>query len=159
LSSSPSNTPDYPTLVTVRDNVEAQRRALVALFSIDRVCCVYGWSMGGLQAYHWAALFPDAVDRIVVNCGVSRTAVHNQVFLRSLMATLEAAPEHVGGGRFSAEPRAAKRAFARIYAAWALSQDFYRAGLHLKTVPDLETFLHTDSERRVAPPPADKHNG
>ena len=36
--------------------------------------------MGALQAYHWAALFPHAVARAVVNCGVARTAVHNQVF-------------------------------------------------------------------------------
>jgi homoserine O-acetyltransferase/O-succinyltransferase len=151
LSSSPSNMPDYPTLVTIYDNVQVQRLVLADLFGIDRVACVYGWSMGALQAYHWAALFPDAVERIVVNCGVARTAVHNQVFLRSLMATLEAAPQHIGNGRFSAEPRAAKRAFGRIYAAWALSQDFYRARLHLAAgpapnlcAPDLETFLKTD---------------
>ncbi|HLY91310.1 MAG TPA: homoserine acetyltransferase, partial [Acetobacteraceae bacterium] len=85
----------------------------------------------------------------------------NQVFLRSLMATLEAAPEHTGDGRFSAEPRAAKRAFGRIYAAWALSQDFYRAGLHLASgpqpnlgAPDLETFLRTDWEERFGVRPA-----
>ena len=161
LSSSPSDMPDYPTLVTIHDNVQAQRRALADLFGIDRVACVYGWSMGALQAYHWAALFPDAVERIVVNCGVARTAVHNQVFLRSLMATLEAAPQHIGNGRFSAEPRAAKRAFGRIYAAWALSQDFYRAGLHLAAgpapnlgAPDLETFLKTDWEDRFGARPA-----
>ena len=161
LSSSPSNTADYPSLVTIYDNVQTQRRALRELFGIERVACVYGWSMGALQAYHWAALFPDAVDRIVVNCGVARTAVHNQVFLRSLMATLEAAPEHIGDGRFSAEPRAAKRAFGRIYAAWALSQDFYRAGLHLASgpqpnlgAPDLETFLRTDWEDRFGARPA-----
>ena len=144
LSSSPSNTADYPSLVTIFDNVQTQRRALRALFGIEHVACVYGWSMGALQAYHWAALFPDAVDRIVVNCGVARTAVHNQVFLRSLMATLEAAPEHIGDGRFSAEPHAAKRAFGRIYAAWALSQDFYRAGLHLASA-------HRTSRRSCAP--------
>lgn len=154
LSSSPSNTADYPSQVTIFDNVQAQRHALRALFGIEHVACVYGWSMGALQAYHWAALFPDAVDRIVVNCGVARTAVHNQVFLRSLMATLEAAPEHLGDGRFSAEPRAAKRAFGRIYAAWALSQDFYRAGLHLAGAPDLETFLRTDWEDRFGARPA-----
>ena len=161
LSTSPSDMPDYPTLVTIHDNVQAQRRALADLFGIDRVACVYGWSMGALQAYHWAALFPDAVERIVVNCGVARTAVHNQVFLRSLMATLEAAPQHIGNGRFSAEPRAAKRAFGRIYAAWALSQDFYRAGLHLAAgpapnlgAPDLETFLKTDWEDRFGARPA-----
>jgi homoserine O-acetyltransferase len=148
LSSSPSNTSDYPSVVTIFDNVQLQRRALREIFGIERAACVYGWSMGALQAYHWAALFPEAVERIVVNCGVARTAVHNQVFLRSLMATLEAAPEHVGDGRFSAEPRAAKRAFGRIYAAWALSQDYYRAGLHLLASPDLETFLRTDWEER-----------
>jgi homoserine O-acetyltransferase/O-succinyltransferase len=161
LSSSPSAMADYPTLVTIYDNVQVQRRALADVFGIDRVACVYGWSMGALQAYHWAALFPAAVERIVVNCGVARTAVHNQVFLRSLMATLEAAPQHVGNGRFSAEPRAAKRAFGRIYAAWALSQEFYRAGLHLADgpapnlgAPDLETFLKTDWEDRFGVRPA-----
>jgi len=161
LSSSPSDTPDYPMLVTVHDNVQVQRRALRTLFGIEHVACVYGWSMGALHAYHWAALFPAAVDRIVVNCGVARTAVHNQVFLRSLMATLEAAPQHLGNGRFSAEPKAAKRAFGRIYAAWALSQDFYRAGLHLASgpmpnlgAPDLDTFLRTDWEDRFGARPA-----
>jgi homoserine O-acetyltransferase len=161
LSSSPSDTDDYPTLVTVHDNVMVQRRALSELFGIEHVACVYGWSMGALQAYHWAVQFPDAVERIVVNCGVARTAVHNQVFLRSLMATLEAAPQHIGNGRFSAEPRAAKRAFGRIYAGWGLSQDFYRAGLHLADgtapnlgAPDLETFLKTDWEDRFGARPA-----
>jgi homoserine O-acetyltransferase len=161
LSSSPADRTDYPTLVTVFDNVQAQHRALHELFGVEHVACVYGWSMGALQAYHWAALFPDMVDRIVVNCGVSRTAVHNQVFLRSLMATLEAAPQHIGNGRFSAEPGAAKRAFGRIYAGWGLSQDFYRAGLHLASAPqpnlgapDLETFLRTDWEARFGARPA-----
>lgn len=161
LSSSPSDTPDYPTLVTIYDNVQVQRRALGELFGIERVACVYGWSMGALQAYHWAALFPDAVDRIVVNCGVARTAVHNQVFLRSLMATLESAPQHIGNGRFSSEPKAAKRAFGRIYAGWALSQDFYRENRHLASgpkpnlgAPDLETFLKTDWEDRFGARPA-----
>jgi homoserine O-acetyltransferase len=161
LSSSPSNTADYPSLVTVTDNVHAQRGLLHEVFGIERLACVYGWSMGALQAYHWAALFPDAVDRAVVNCGVARTSVHNQVFLRGLMAVLEATPEHIGDGRFDAEPVAAKRAFGRIYAGWALSQDFYRAGVHLASAPppnlgapDLETFLRTDWEERFGARPA-----
>lgn len=152
LSSSPSNTPDYPHLVTAHDNVAAQRRFLQVQFGVERLHAVYGWSMGAQQAYHWAADFPDAVAHIVVNCGSARTATHNRVFLKSLMATLEAAPEHVGHGRFSAPPRAAIRAFGRIYASWALSQDFYRADLHLSALkaPDLETFLRTDWEERYA---------
>ena len=146
LSSSPSNTPDYPSLVTTADNVRAQKRLLAEVFGIEQVACVYGFSMGAQQAYHWAALFPEAVERAIIVCGSARTAPHNKVFLLSLLATLEAAPEHLGGGRFSTEPRAALRAFARIYAAWAMSQDWYRAGLHLSSTDaaTLEDFL-TDS--------------
>jgi homoserine O-acetyltransferase len=143
LSSSPSTDPDYPSLVTTADNVRAQQRLLSEMFGITRVACVYGFSMGAQQAYHWAALFPDLVERAIVVAGSARTAVHNQVFLRSLLATLEAAPEHLGGGRFSAEPHAAVRAFARIYAGWAMSQDWYRAGLHLSSTgaATLDAFL------------------
>ena len=142
-SSSPSNHPDYPALVTTADNVHAQRRLLVEVFGIDRVACAYGFSMGAQQSYHWAALYPDAVERAIVVCGSARTAEHNKVFLLSLLATLEAAPEHLGGGRFSAQPVASLRAFARIYAAWAMSQDWYRAGLHLSSTgaASLEAFL------------------
>jgi homoserine O-acetyltransferase len=148
LSSSPSNTTDYPGLVTASDNVRAQQRWLREVFGVDRVACAYGWSMGAQQAYHWAALFPDQVDRAVIVCGSARTAAHNYVFLAGLKAILEAAPEHVGGGRFSAPPILSLRAFGRIYAGWALSQDFYRAGLHLTDAPDIETFLQTQWEPR-----------
>ncbi len=159
LSSSPSNTPDWPALVSTADNVMAQRRLLAEQFGVERLHAVYGFSMGAQQAYHWAALCPEQVARAVVVCGSARTAVHNQVFLRGLMAVLRAAPEHVGGDRFAAEPDAAKRAFGRIYAGWALSQDFYRAGLHLTALgaPDLETFLRTDWEDRFARRPAADH--
>lgn len=148
LSTSPSNQADYPPLVTAWDNVQAQHRLLREQFGISRLAAVYGWSMGGQQAYHYAAAFPAAVERIIVVCGSARTAVHNQVFLRGLLAVLEAAPEHLGGGRFSAHPAAALRAFARIYAGWALSQDFYRAGRHLAAEPDLESFLVNQWEAR-----------
>jgi homoserine O-acetyltransferase len=156
LSSSPSNTADWPGLVTSWDNVHAQQRLLAEQWGIERLHAVYGWSMGAQQAYHWAALFPDRVARAVVNCGSARTAVHNKVFLKGLMAVLEAAPEHTGAGRFRQEPAGALRAFGRIYAGWGLSQDFYRAGLHLTALgaPDLDTFLRTDWEERFARRPA-----
>ena len=102
LSSSAADTPDYPPLVTIRDNVLAQRRLLDEHFGIGRLAAVYGFSMGAIQAYHWAALFPDLVERAFVVCGSARTAVHNKVFLSGLLRTLEAAPEYLGAGRFSA---------------------------------------------------------
>lgn len=150
LSSSPSNTAPWPALVTAHDNVAAQRRLLTEVFGVERLHAVYGWSMGAQQAYHWAATYPDAVERAVINCGSARTATHNRVFLAGMMAVLEAAPEYDGTALFCAQPRAALRAFGRLYAGWALSQDFYRAGLHLSALkaPDLETFYRTDWEER-----------
>ncbi len=150
LSSSAADTPDYPGVVTAADNVRGQRRLLAEQFGIEHLAAVYGFSMGAQQAYHWAALYPGDVARAIVVCGSARTATHNKVFLSSLLRTLEAAPEHLGGGRFSAEPRLALRAFAHIYASWALSQDFYRANLHLTAcgAPSLEAFLKSDWEDR-----------
>ncbi len=116
LSSSPSNTPDDFPQVTTCDNVMQQRRLMAELFGVDRIKMVYGWSMGAQQAYHWAALFGEAVERIVVNCGSARTAPHNFVFLEGVRSAVQAAKT----------PEKGLRAMGRIYAGWALSQTFYR---------------------------------
>jgi homoserine O-acetyltransferase len=152
VSSGAAETPDYPKLVTSWDSVQAQRRLLSEQFGIERLHAVYGFSMGAQQAYHWAAIFPDAVKRAIVVCGSARTAEHNKVFLSGLLRTLEAAAEHTGNGRFSSEPLATLRAIGHIYAGWAMSQDFYRERLHLTVsgAPDLETYLRTDWEASFA---------
>jgi homoserine O-acetyltransferase len=150
VSSSAADTLDYPALVTVADNVRAQHKLVTDLFGVEKLAAVFGFSMGGMQAYHWAALYPEKVERAIVVCGSARTADHNKVFLSGLLRTLEAAPEHLGGGRFAAEPTATLTAFGHIYAGWGLSQDFYRAGLYRTTLgaPDLETYLRTDWAER-----------
>jgi homoserine O-acetyltransferase len=92
------------------------------------------FSMGAQQAYHWAAAFPDAAERIMV---VVRQRPHRrtqQSVLSGLLRTFEAAHEHLGDGRFSAEPHATLRAIGHIYTDWALSQDFHREKLHLSAL-------------------------
>jgi homoserine O-acetyltransferase len=133
LSSSPSNTPwpdtgsRYPD-VTCYDAVHVQRRMLQQLWGIERLALVYGWSMGAMQAYHWAALFPQAVERIAVVCGAARCAPHNHVFIEGVKAALMADPAW-RDGVFTERPVRGFRAMARIYAGWALSQTFYRQEL------------------------------
>jgi homoserine O-acetyltransferase len=133
LSSSPSNTPPfadggvYPA-VTYFDAVQVQRRMLMELWGIDRVALVYGWSMGAMQAYHWAAMFPQAVERIAVVCGSARCAPHNRVFIEGVKNTLMADPAW-RDGVFSAPPTRGFKAMGRVYAGWALSQTFYREEL------------------------------
>ncbi|HEY5798388.1 MAG TPA: alpha/beta fold hydrolase [Bosea sp. (in: a-proteobacteria)] len=130
LSSSPSNAPAawvdgrYP-LVTYHDAVAAQRRLLIEELGIDRLALVYGWSMGGMQAYHWAALYPEMVERAAVVCGSARCAPFNHVFLEGVKAALTADPAF-RDGRFVAPPVAGMRAMGRVYAGWALSHGFYR---------------------------------
>jgi homoserine O-acetyltransferase len=130
LSSSPSNTgwplvgDRYPQ-VTYDDAVRVQQRLLAEVFGIERVKLVYGWSMGGMQAYHWASVFPDLVDKIAVVCGAARCAPHNAVFIESVRAALTADPAY-RDGIFTEKPVRGERAMGRIYAAWALSQAFYR---------------------------------
>ena len=152
LSSSAADTPDFPAAVSAADNVTAQHRLLTEQFGITRIAAAYGFSMGAMQAYHWAALFPDLVERAIVVCGSARTATHNKVMLSGLLRTLEAAPQYEGNGQFSAEPVATLRAFAHIYAGWGLSQDFYRQGLHQSAMGaiDLEAFLRNEWEQPFA---------
>ena len=148
VSSGASDQTDFPQVVTVHDNVVAQRRMLEERFGISHLHAVYGYSMGGMQAYQWATSYPTSVDKIIPVCSAARTSTHNKVFLSSLLRTLEAAPEYLGAGRFSAKPVAALRAVGHIYAGWGLSQDFYREGLHESALgaADLESFLVTDWE-------------
>lgn len=146
LSSSPSNTPPpfdkarYPNF-TICDNVRIQQRLLTEVLGIDRIALAYGWSMGGQQAYHWGALFPDRVQRIGVACGSARTSPHNFVFLEGVKATLTA-DANFQDGWFAAKPERGLRAMGRVYAGWALSQAFYREELW-RTVgaSSLEDFL------------------
>ena len=133
LSTSPSNLADpfgrgRNPVFTHWDNVQAQKRLLDEVFAIDKLALVYGWSMGGQQALHWGAIYPDRVERIAALCTSARTSPHNQVFLDGIRATLTADATW-RNGYFAEKPITAIRAFSRVYAGWALSQAFYREEL------------------------------
>src|SRR5262245_50504010 len=42
-SSGAAETPDYPSLVTVADNVRAQHRLVTEMFSVEKLAAVYGF--------------------------------------------------------------------------------------------------------------------
>ncbi|MEO0836253.1 MAG: alpha/beta fold hydrolase [Cyanobacteria bacterium J06642_3] len=132
LSSSPSNhqgcrlAPGF--YFAHLDNIYAQLQLLNSL-EIDKLALVYGWSMGAQQAYHWGALHCHQVERIAAICGTAKTTEHNQIFLQSLRTALTADPTW-NGSRFTDIPDRGYTAFARIYASWAASQAYYRAGIY-----------------------------
>jgi homoserine O-acetyltransferase len=133
VSSSPSNHREAPGAdfphFTLYDNVLCQKRLLDERWGIERIALAFGWSMGAQQAYHYAALFPDRVDRLLTVCGSARTSAHNWVFLQGIKAALSADADF-RDGRYERAPARGLAAFGRVYAGWAYSQAFFRKGLY-----------------------------
>jgi homoserine O-acetyltransferase len=97
--------------------------------------------MGAQQTFHWGALFPDMVERLLPWCGSARTSRHNFVFLEGVKAALTA-DDAWQGGWYEKPPTKGLRAMARVYAGWVVSQAFYREELYLRTgASSLEDFL------------------
>lgn len=133
-SSSPSNAPPpqsgprFPQ-VTLYDNVACQRRLLTERLGVRRLALVLGWSMAAMQAYQWAAQYPDMVEAILPYCGAARCSPLNYAFLDGPKAALQADAAW-NGGNYVSPPEKGLRAFGRVYVAWAYSHAFFRDGLY-----------------------------
>ena len=145
LSSSPNNTPspqDGPhfPLISLWDNVACQHKLLTEHLGVKQLALVAGWSMAGCQAYQWATQFPEMVKAILPFCSSAKTSPHNFVFLEGVKAAL-CADQTWNNGNYTSPPISGLKAFARVYAGWAFSQNFYREGLYkklgFKTVEEL----------------------
>jgi homoserine O-acetyltransferase len=146
LSSSPSNTPPpfdrarFPN-ISIYDNVRLQHRLVSDILGIDKVALVMGHSMGSLQTFQWAALFPDMVERIAPICGAARTSRHNRVFLAGMKAVLELDPAWRQGW-YDEPPVMGLRTLGRAWAASPPSQGFYRQEKYLELgFSSIEDFL------------------
>lgn len=154
LSSSPSNVAAGPyaakhfPLITLSDNVHAQQRLVREVFGIRKLAMVYGYSMGGQQALHWGALYPDMVERVCAICATARTAPHTWVMFEGVKAALTGDPAYVDGW-FAAHPERGLKAMGRVYAGWGFSQSFYRQALYRHfNAATLEEFLVSHWEAR-----------
>ena len=96
--------------------------------------------MAGCQAYQWAAQFPEMVKSILPFCASAKTSLHNHVFLEGVKAAL-VADKNWNNGEYKSPPVEGLKAFGRVYAGWAFSQDFFREelfkNLGFKTTEDL----------------------
>lgn len=128
-SSSPSNTPGlhggaaFPEF-TIHQNILAQEQLLQHL-GVSSIRLALGWSMGGLQTYHWCVHQPTFIKNALVICATAKTSEHNYVFLEGVKAALKADPAF-NNGHYQSPPAAGLGAFGRVYAGWAYSQAFFR---------------------------------
>ena len=136
LSSSPSNSlspqdgPRFPN-ITLWDNINCQQKLLTEKLKVKKIALVAGWSMAGCQAYQWSAQFPNMVKSILPFCASAKTSTHNHVFLEGVKAAL-VADKNWNKGNYKSPPVDGLKAFGRVYAGWAFSQDFFRDELFKK---------------------------
>ena len=136
LSTSPSNASKsqhgnkFPE-VTLWDNIYCQHKLITEELKIQKIALVTGWSMAGCQSYQWAAQYPDMVKAILPFCASSKTSIHNHVFLEGVKAALTA-DKNWKRGKYTKQPVDGLKAFGRVYAGWAFSQNFYRQKLYKK---------------------------
>ena len=129
-SPSPLNGPNFP-LITIQDNVSAQYQLLKEVFNIEKIKLIVGWSMGGQQAYQWAAQYPKMVENIVAMCAHAQTSGHTHVFLEGMYAALTS-DLNWNNGNYEEQPNAGKTTMAMAWAGWALGQNWFREKLYIK---------------------------
>lgn len=146
LSSSPSNTTgthrgiNFPA-VSVYDNVFAQQLLLATCFGITKIKLVVGWSLGAMQAFHWAALFPDSVERMAAIGGASGNSIRFQVIVDTAISALKADASWENGN-YKTQPEKGIRLLANVYCPWAYSHQFFREKLYIKPqTPSLKDFM------------------
>jgi homoserine O-acetyltransferase len=82
-----------------------------------------------MQAYQWAAQYPDMVEAILPYCGAARCSALNHAFLDGPKAALQADAAW-NEGHYTEPPERGLRAFGRVYVAWAYSHRFFSDGLY-----------------------------
>jgi homoserine O-acetyltransferase len=145
---------DFP-LITVRDMVRAQAALLDAL-GIERLLCVTGGSMGGMQVLQWAASYPKRVVSAMPMATAARHSAQNIAFHEVGRQAIMADPDWRGGryAAFGTQPSkglAVARMAAHItYLSEAVLQRKFgrtlqdRAEISFAFAPDfqVESYLH-----------------
>lgn len=83
-------------VVTVKDMVRAQAMLLDAL-GIDKVLCVIGGSMGGMQVLQWAASYPERVISAIPMATAANHSAQNIAFHEVGRQAIMADPNWKGG--------------------------------------------------------------
>ncbi len=120
ISTSPSHDVAWSSM-TIEDNIHAQHELLRHL-GVQRLALAAGWSLGAMQALHFAMLYPAMVTSVVAICGTGFCWPINTAFLRGVVPILESSA--------TIDEQRALDLFGRAYCGWAYSADFFRNALY-----------------------------
>jgi homoserine O-acetyltransferase len=83
-------------VVTIRDMVEAQRH-LIDRLGIERLLCVTGGSMGGMQALQWAISYPDRVALAIPIATTAHSSAQQVAFNEVGRQAIQSDPDWMQG--------------------------------------------------------------
>lgn len=102
-------------VVTVKDMVRAQRR-LIDHLGIDRLLCVIGGSLGGMQALQWAVTYPDRVALAIPIAATARSSAQSIAFDEVGRQAIQADPDWMDGDYYGKTTPRRGLALARMVA-------------------------------------------
>lgn len=105
---------DFP-IITIADMVRAQRELLRGL-KIEKLVCVAGGSMGGMQVMEWITLFPDFMQSAMVVASTHLSGAQQIAFDAVGRNAIQADPRFKGGQYAEGEVPANGLAIARMLA-------------------------------------------
>lgn len=104
---------------TYNDQVLAQYRLVTEHLGVRHLSVVIGNSMGGMHAWMWGVLYPDAMDVLVPLASMPvEVAGRNWMMRRMLIDAIRNDPEW-NGGNYTSQPRAFRQ--AQLYFGLATS--------------------------------------
>ena len=81
------------------DSVTAQYRLVTEHLGVDHLRMVFGYSMGGMQAWLWGERYPDSMDAIMpLACQPAQIAGRNLLFRRLIARAIQSDAGWQGGG-------------------------------------------------------------
>ncbi|MCX6007884.1 MAG: homoserine O-acetyltransferase [Chloroflexi bacterium] len=103
---------DFP-IISIKDMVNAQARLLDYL-GIDKLLCVSGGSMGGMQALQWAVSYPTRVRSAIPIATTARHSPQQIAFNEVGRQAIMADPNWNNGGYYSSTPPTRGLSVARM---------------------------------------------
>lgn len=83
VTASPSNSKTQPWMkfprFTIRDMVESERRLVTEVLDLSHLHAVMGVSMGGMQAFEWAVVYPDFMDEAIPIMGSPQSTSYDKL--------------------------------------------------------------------------------